>query len=181
MDPTSGLKIEALRKADYFTCAGEKQRLYFLAWLLASGIDVTQPCIASIPVCLSPDLPVPQPAPGDVTFVYGGVYLPWQDPSLSLTVTVEALAARARGTLRLFGGKHPAIPIEVPPTFVALERMLRDNPRVRFEGMQPRDKVVEAYRCADAGRRPDGPQLRTGTCIHDPHCRVHVVRTAGHL
>jgi hypothetical protein len=144
------VKIEALRKADYFTCAGEKQRLYFLAWLLASGIDVTQPCIASIPVCLSPDLPVPQPAPGDVTFVYGGVYLPWQDPSLSLTVTAEALAARERGTLRLFGGKHPAIPIEVPPTFVALERMLRDNPRVCFEGVQPRDKVVEAYRRATA-------------------------------
>ena len=144
------VKIEALRKADYFTCAGEKQRLYFLAWLLASGIDVTQPCIASIPVCLSPDLPAPLPAPGEVTFVYGGIYLPWQDPSLSLTVTADVLFSADRGTLRLFGGKHPSIPIEVPPTFAALEKTLRGNPRVCFEGVHPRDELVEAYRRATA-------------------------------
>jgi hypothetical protein len=143
-------KIEALRKADFFTCAGEKQRLYFLAWLLASGIDISQPRIASIPVCLSPELPEPLPPPTEVAFVYGGVYLPWQDPSLSLTVTANVLDAANRGMLYLFGGKHPSIPIAVPPTFVALEKQLRANPRVSFQGILPRDELIEAYRGATA-------------------------------
>ena len=143
-------KIEALRKADFFTCAGEKQRLYFLAWLLASGIDISQPRIASVPVCLSPELPELMPAPTEITLVYGGVYLPWQDPFLSLTVTAEVLDTAQRGMLYLYGGKHPSIPIAVPPIFATLEKQLRANPRVSFGGVLPRDQLIEAYRRATA-------------------------------
>lgn len=139
------LKIEALRKADYFICAGEKQKSYFLAWLLVSGIDVTRVCIDVVPVCLSPDLPSPTPSADEITFVYGGVYLPWQDPTLGLVAVADVLTKRNTGALRLFGGKHPVIPIEVPPIFQVLERRLHDHLRVHFEGIRPHDELIETY------------------------------------
>lgn len=143
------LKIDAIRKADYFICAGERQKAYFLSWLLVSGFDVTTQCIDAVPVCLSPDLPAPSlDAGGEVVFVYGGVYLPWQNPRLGLTTVAEVLASRGTGTLRLFGGRHPVIPIETPPIFRELEQQLGNHPRVRFEGILPRDTLIEQYRRA---------------------------------
>ncbi|MCL4487661.1 MAG: glycosyltransferase family 4 protein [Chloroflexi bacterium] len=150
-EPTSNalLKIEALRKADYFICAGEKQKAYFLAWLLASGIDVIKAKIDVVPVCLSPDLPEHLPA-DEITFVYGGVYLPWQDPTLALTVVSEVISRRSKGELRLFGGKHPIIPLQVSPTFQEIERRLRVDPRVHFEGSRPHDELIGNYQRATA-------------------------------
>ncbi len=138
-------KIEALRKADFFTCAGEKQKLYFLSWLLMSGIDLTTPRIVSIPVCLSPDLPERLPAPDEPEFVYGGVYLPWQDPSVGLEAVADELAAQERGLLRLFGGKHPNMPIKIPPVFARLEEKFGDMQNVRLEGFTARDILVQHY------------------------------------
>jgi glycosyltransferase involved in cell wall biosynthesis len=144
-------KIDAIRKADYFICAGEKQKAYFLAWLLISGIDLSKQRISAVPVCLSPDLPLPSPDLGEITFVYGGVYLPWQDPSLSLTTVADVLAKRNTGMLRLFGGKHPFFSSEVlpiPPVFRELEARFADHPHVRFEGTHPRDQLLKRYMCA---------------------------------
>lgn len=138
-------KIEALRKADFFTCAGEKQKLYFLSWLLMSGIDLTTERIASIPVCLSPELPARLPAPEQPEFVYGGVYLPWQDPSVGLEAVADELNAQGRGLLRLFGGKHPNMPIKIPPVFARLEEKFGAMPNVRLEGFAPRDRLVTSY------------------------------------
>lgn len=150
-DPASNtlFKIEALRKADYFICAGEKQKSYFLAWLLISGIDLTETRIDVVPVCLPPDLPLP--SQGEIVFVYGGVYLPWQDPTLVLTAVADILAKRDVGVLRLFGGRHPVFPTEVlqvPLVFRELEKRLSGHPRVHFEGIRPRDELLEIYQRA---------------------------------
>lgn len=144
-------KIQSVRKADFFTCAGEKQKGYFLAWLLISGIDLTAERIGVVPVGLDPNLPIASPDPNAINFVYGGVYLPWQNPTLALDAVADVLTERATGTLRLFGGRHPVIPedvLPVPPLFAELEKRLAGNPRVRFEGMRPRDELIEAYRRA---------------------------------
>jgi glycosyltransferase involved in cell wall biosynthesis len=138
-------KIEAFRKADYFICAGEKQKPYFLAWLLASGINVTRKCLDVVPVCLSPDLPSPRPSVDSIKFVYGGVYLPWQNPTLGLTTVAKVLKEQNTGTLHLFGGSHPLIPIDIPPIFQEIEEELQDYPRVHFEGMHPHDELITTY------------------------------------
>lgn len=138
-------KIEALRKADFFTCAGEKQKLYFLSWLLLSGLDLTTPRIASVPVCLSPDLPDRLPPPAEPEFVYGGVYLPWQDPSVGLEAVADELAAQGKGMLRLFGGKHPNMPIKIPPVFARLEDKFQAMTNVSLEGFTARDTLVTHY------------------------------------
>jgi glycosyltransferase involved in cell wall biosynthesis len=143
-------KIDALRKADFFLCAGEKQKAYFLAWLLISGFDLKKETIASVPVCLSPELPLREPNQEQPILVYGGVYLPWQDPTAGLLAAAETLEKEGLGELKLFGGRHPFIPLEVPPVFKALEDRLKRFNRVSFEGIRPHDELVSFYARATA-------------------------------
>jgi glycosyltransferase involved in cell wall biosynthesis len=138
------LKIQALAKADFFTCAGERQRHYFYPWLLQAGFDLRQDLLQVIPVSLSSEVPVRAPAAGEVTFVYGGVFLPWQDPSIALETLVSTLEERNIGRLKVFGGMHPSIPIP-PGKYHDLLPRLADSPRVDLIGMIPHDALVETY------------------------------------
>ncbi len=143
-------KIAAIRKADFFTCAGEKQRLYFLSWLLAAGVEIADDLIASTPVSLSPDLPVHEWSDGEPTFVYGGVLLPWQDPSVGLQVLIQTMEAQKRGILKFFGGRHPGYAEHIGNLehFEALERDLERSPRVQRMGFVFHDRLIETYRRA---------------------------------
>ena len=68
-------KLTALKKADFFTCAGRKQQIYFYEWLKEAGWteQECQDLCAAIPVSLSPNPPKHQPDQ-ELTFVYGGVF-----------------------------------------------------------------------------------------------------------
>lgn len=136
-------KILALHKADFFTCAGEKQRYYFFPWLMLAGCDLRQDLIQAIPVSLSPELPEHQ-SQGEISFVYGGVFLPWQDPALGLLTLVECLEQRGRGVLKFFGGKHPVVTV---PTgkFEELRAQLQQSSRVQIQPMIPRDQLIQEY------------------------------------
>lgn len=136
-------KIQALHKADFFTCAGEKQRLYFEAWLLMAGVDVRDNVIQSIPVSLSPEMPE-HASQGECTFVYGGLFLPWQDPVLGLNTLIACLEQRQTGILKFFGGKHPVVSM---PTkgFETLQESLRQSPNVQVQSMIPRDELIRIY------------------------------------
>ncbi len=136
-------KISALHKADFFTCAGEKQRHYFFPWLMMAGCDLREDLIHTIPVSLSPDLPE-HTSEGELSFVYGGVFLPWQDPVLGLHTLVESLEKHDTGHLKFFGGKHPVVTV---PTgkFDELRTQLEQSPRVRMQPMIPRDQLIQEY------------------------------------
>lgn len=137
-------KIQTLAKADFFTCAGERQRHYFYPWLMQAGFDLRQDLLQVIPVSLSPEVPARAPATGEVTFVYGGVFLPWQDPSVALETLIGTLEERQAGRLKLFGGKHPSI--QIPPgKYQDLLPHLERSPRVDLMGMITRDALVETY------------------------------------
>lgn len=146
-------KITAISKADFFTCAGEKQKYYFLAWLLMAGVDVTADVatdvIAPIPVSMSPELPTHEWSDSEPVFVYGGVFLPWQDPSLGLRLTVEAMERAGHGTLKFFGGKHPGHRIGKLEAFEQRVDQLIHSPRVEMPGLVPHDDLIDIYRRAD--------------------------------
>ena len=138
-------KVDALRRADFFTCAGERQLAYFRVWLQLAGWSTRDRELraAAIPMSLSPELPkrVPRLEP---TFVFGGVFLPWQDPSRSLRVVVSELERRDLGRLEVFGGRHPWLPV---PTgiFDDLVRDLEKSRRVIVKEIVAHDLLVEAY------------------------------------
>ncbi|MDW8071954.1 MAG: glycosyltransferase [Anaerolineae bacterium] len=141
-------KLSALRKADYFTSAGYRQHRYFQSWLERAGWTEQERCerTAVIPFSMPPDLP--EHLPGEeLTFVFGGVFLPWQDPSLGLSILVEELERRRQGWLRFYGGRHMVHPVD-PGIYEELAARLRRSPRVILSGIIPYEELIEEYRRA---------------------------------
>ena len=139
-------KVEALSRADFLTCAGEVQRKYFYSWMLLSGFDLREERVATIPVSLSPDLPEHK-AQEEITFVFGGMFLPWQDPTLALDVVVRRLERRGEGMLKFFAGAHPFVNLP-PGEFPALARRLARSERVIMPGLIPHSQLIDEYRSA---------------------------------
>lgn len=138
-------KLCCINRADFFTCAGDRQRSYFIPWLLMAGIPYRDEIIVQVPVCLDPALPARVPSSDDEpVFVYGGVFLPWQDPRLALTILVEELERAGKGRLELFGGRHPFIPLDTR-RFETLVKRLESSERVVSRGMVSHDELLKAY------------------------------------
>ncbi|MBW4630634.1 MAG: glycosyltransferase family 4 protein [Iphinoe sp. HA4291-MV1] len=174
-----GTKLACLSRADYFTCAGTKQLYYYLAWLLVAGLDLHEFPISVIPFSLSPELPNHSCWSEEPIFVYGGVFLPWQDPTLGLSVLSEELEAARRGELRFFGGKHPwmTLPSE---RFEKLSQQLRDSSHVRFYPPTPRDKLINEYTGASVAwdvmsRNPEREMAFTSRTVEYLWCGLPVV------
>jgi len=144
-EDNSRRKINALKKADFFTCAGYKQMEYFQTWL--ERADWTEQerreRTAVIPVSLSPDFPVHQQS-DELNFVFGGMFLPWQDPSISLTALVDVMEHLNQGKLYFYGGKHPFLPVDTG-IFEPLLAELRQSSHVVVEGMLSHDELIERY------------------------------------
>lgn len=136
----------ALSQADYFSCAGDLQRLYFLPWLMQAGFQFDDGRVCSIPISLSPELPLHEFS-DELTFVYGGVFLPWQDPRAGLQEVLRQLQQRQQGGLKFFGGQHPVYPMDTG-LFEGLRTQLEQHPRVQVRPMVAHDELIETYRHA---------------------------------
>ncbi len=138
------LKVQALRKADFVTCAGLYQKHYFLPWLLLAGHDLLHEVCHAIPMSLSPNMPTPMP-PDEPVFLYSGIFLPWQDASTVLRRLIVALDTYGRGRLIIIAGAHPTYTF---PTgdMPGLIDELRQHPRVDFTDVIPFDTLVERTR-----------------------------------
>jgi glycosyltransferase involved in cell wall biosynthesis len=134
-----------MRKADFYTCAGEKQMAYFRSWLGRAGWTEAErkENAAVIPVSANPELPTAVLGDG-LTFVFGGVILPWRDPSAGLLGLVKALDRHGRGKLEVYGGKHPFIPIDTG-VFGPLVEQLEKSPHVEIMRMVSHDELINRY------------------------------------
>ncbi len=144
-DDNAAEKLRALRMADYFTCAGERQLGYFQGWLERAGWSEQERAsrCASVPVSLSPEVPAHHSGP-ELTFVFGGMFLPWQDPAVGLEVLVAELERRQAGKLLLFGGTHPVTPID-GGVMDGLAERLEQSPRVVAAGLVSHQELMETY------------------------------------
>ncbi len=173
-------KLHAFSKADFFTCAGSQQMLYFYPWLVQAGFDISANAYAFIPISLSPEIQEHSTAKNDeTTFVYGGVFLPWQNPTLSLSILVEEMERSGRGRLLFFGGKHPLYPVDTG-VFESLKAQLEKSSHVYFQPMRPRDEIVEIYAHADVAidlmdRNPERELAFTTRTVEYLWCGLPVI------
>lgn len=101
-------KLTNLAQADYYIVSGDKQKNYFLSYLLRAGVENAEKRIIKIPMALSPQMPeINRKKFADAKFVFAGVFLPWQDPSAGLTQLITEIEKRKSGSLKLIGGTHP--------------------------------------------------------------------------
>ena len=146
-------KLNSLGKADYYIVSGPAQRLYFLSYLLRAGIDKPEARTITITMPLPPNQPKRATSRGEGTelypqFIFGGVFLPWQDPSRGLHALSRELERRAAGYLTLIGGKHPNYKIK-EGIYASLFEELAQSPRITSKPMLPYDEFIAELGAAD--------------------------------
>jgi hypothetical protein len=139
-------KLAALRRADFVICSGEFQRHYFLTFLALAGFLLEPNVLPVIPLSLSPELPAPARGEAD-SFVYGGMFLPWQDPGNALRWLLEVFDETQRGNLAFFGGMHPEGDVS-GGTFQQLLEQLEQHPRATVKRLVPYDQLLVNYQRA---------------------------------
>ncbi|MEN6627265.1 MAG: hypothetical protein ABFD69_13660 [Candidatus Sumerlaeia bacterium] len=134
-------KLDALRRADFLTCSGERQRLYFLPFLSMAGWPIEPPeALPVIPFSMAPAREPAPPRPGRL--IYGGYMLPWQDPTLAIETALETMDELNTGELLFVGGPHPSLDVS-RGRFEALLERLDHHPRVRRIGPMPFDDYLK--------------------------------------
>ncbi|MFC1705557.1 glycosyltransferase [Planctomycetota bacterium] len=135
-------KIKALRHADLVLCPSERQKRYFLPWLLMSGADPLEgPLIEVVPISLPPEVPARKENSG-LRFVFGGQLWPWIDPFPALTIAARVLESAGEGELHLFARIPEGVESPHDSRFTALAG---NSTAIRNRGFLPHDILVEEY------------------------------------
>ena len=148
-DPAGDLrqKLTALAAVDHTVCSGEFQRHYFIPFLVQAGHDPRSHLCPVIPFSLSPDLPEASLQRERDTLLFGGMFLPWQDPEATLRTVVETLEEKRKGKLVFIGGPHPAGDVS-GGRFDTLMEFLEKSDRVEIHRTMSFDKYLETLcRC----------------------------------
>lgn len=144
-------KLSVICASDYFIVSGESQKAYFKSFMARAGITKADERIIKIPMPLSPNLPEKKSIETKSNyphFIFGGVFLPWQDPSASLKTLEEKLSSKKTGKLSLIGGRHPHYPIQSKDITKLFEE-LEKNPLVQTKSMLPYDSFIKELQGAD--------------------------------
>ncbi len=145
-------KMGVVGAADYYIVSGPRQRLYFLSFLLRAQVPNAEKRIVTIPMPLDPNVPSRTAYAGPENdfprFVFGGVFLPWQDPSAALEQVAASVLERNKGSLTLIGGAHPNYPIK-EGVYAKLFQELGKNPRVVTKPLLPYAQFLNELSQAD--------------------------------
>lgn len=149
-------KLSALRRADLVICSGHFQRHYFYPFLAMAGFDLRKDPVAVIPFSVPPpgwekqaygtggeDAQAAEREP--YSFVYGGAFLAWQDPTLPIRWLLEEMERAGRGKLYFYGGSHPVIDAS-GGKFAELADQLKKHKRVEMRGFRGFDQLLGEYR-----------------------------------
>jgi glycosyltransferase involved in cell wall biosynthesis len=140
-------KLKAIAEADFFTCAGRRQRYYFLAFLLMGGVTLNDLEIHYMPVAMSGELPPHQPDLEHRSIIFAGGFYPWLNPMSALLDLGQCLKKVNKCYLEIFGGSHETNP-EEKKEFDAFREEMERNPNVTFHGTISRDQLLTWYKKA---------------------------------
>ena len=139
------LRLDILRRADYFIVQNSRQRDFVYSLLMLSGI---QDCISRV-------LTVPHIATGiqierkiqeGPIFIAGGYHWPWADDLEYIDTLVRILEEQGNGVLRIYGGRFA-----IDSRADEVERKYRKSPRTMEMGVMPYDALLRSYSEASAG------------------------------
>ncbi len=139
-------KIRTLAEADFFTCAGKRQRYYFMAFLLLAGVDLEDIQIHYMPVSMSGVPPEREPDLSNKFIIFAGGFYPWLDPTRGLADLARCIGQNGY-SLEIFGGSHETNP-EEKRRFEQFKAEMKRNPRVTFHGTVPREELMSWYKKA---------------------------------
>lgn len=142
-------KLNNLASADLFIVSGKRQYSYFKSYFDRAGRSDIENRAFTIPMALDPKLPLRSERNViDPKFLFAGIFLPWQDPSLGLRILVNELERRERGGLSLIGGLHSTYSLP-GGVYESLFREIERSSRVSRKGLLPLDALSEEMLKAD--------------------------------
>jgi glycosyltransferase involved in cell wall biosynthesis len=145
-------KLNALSKADLFIVSGDSQRYYFLSFLLRAGIKNLEDRIITIHMPLEPiennQIKKKVISTEYPKFIFGGVFLPWQDPSIALRTLAEEINLRKQGSLHIVGGSHPNYNINDSTLNNLVEELTR-FPAIKRSTMLPFEEFQDVLENSD--------------------------------
>src|SRR3989338_1012627 len=139
-------KIKALQKGDFFICANERQRTYYLPWLMMAGVDLKKSAIGNIdvvPISMPPVAPQRQIAK-ELIFIYSGVFWPWQNPDVALMTVLSGINKYKKGYLKIIGGKFP-LDYESRVNYKIPLNKAANNGRIIRQEAIPFDNLINEY------------------------------------
>ena len=105
-------KLKTITEADFFTCAGRRQRYYFMAFLLMAGVALEDLQVHFMPMAMPDELPSREPDIKNPSVIFAGGFYPWLDPMPGLLDLAQCLTELKRYSLHIFGGSHETNPAE---------------------------------------------------------------------
>jgi len=160
-------KVECLSRADYFTCALERQRGYYDAWLTWAGVAPDAQRLAVTPF-ISHEMPISRQghAEDEPLFFWGGMFWPWQDRTLAFETILETMSHFRKGQMVVAG-------VSDKECTGGMDSAYADHPHVSWIGsLNFNEYVTELKRCAVAidlckttEERRLSSDLRTGTAL----------------
>ncbi len=143
-------KLAILATADFFIVSGPTQGAYFHSFMDRVGVENPLARMIRITMPLSPEVPAPRTtvSPEFPRFIFGGVFLPWQDPSKGLRQLAQTLERERHGQLLLIGGKHPNYAVK-SGLYDQLFSELEHSERVTLKPLAPFDKFLAELGQAD--------------------------------
>ncbi len=139
------LRLESLRKADYFIVNSVRQRDFICSVLILAGLTEILNRVIIIPHIII-HRPLERKIPEEPVFVAGGFSWPWADDRIYIDTLSELLEKKERGEIRIYGGKF------------ALESRTNDagyrykgSKRLRYLSLLPYSKLLSGYSEASAG------------------------------
>ncbi|MGA3085868.1 MAG: glycosyltransferase family 4 protein [Thermodesulfobacteriota bacterium] len=140
-------KLKTISEADFFTCAGQRQRYYFMAFLLMAGVALDDAEVHYMPVAMSADLPPHEADLEHRSIIFAGGFYPWINPMPALLDLAQCLTKIDNYHLEIFGGSHETN-AEEKREFDAFKAKMERNTKVTFHGTIPRDQLLAWYRKA---------------------------------
>ncbi len=136
--------MQALGRGNHFLCSTEKQKTFYLSWLMLSGVDEVNDPIDVIPISANPQmLQRARDTSGDITFVYGGVRWPWQRPSGYLNRIATVLQRYGKGHLLVIGGSYPLAGEDFSTS--SFTDALASNQHLIVKSLLPYDEMEETF------------------------------------
>ncbi|MCX5698310.1 MAG: glycosyltransferase [Candidatus Omnitrophica bacterium] len=134
------------RKVDFFLCSTERQKYVLASILFLLGFYNKKLPIGVVPISTSPILPYRSFVRKfkDLTFVYGGVFWPWQNPVKCLAHLLKTLEKYEKVRLVIFGGEYKYKLDNFK--YKNSVKEFSNSSKLIFKKMIPYDKLLHFYR-----------------------------------
>ena len=136
--------MQVLGRGSHFLCSTDKQKAFYRSWLMLSGIYGEDDPIDVIPISANPDIPQrTRKITNELTFIYGGVFWPWQRPSSYLNRVLTSLQRHGQGRLLVIGGSYPLA--QEDATASAFTDTLASNPHLMLKPLLPYEEMEQTF------------------------------------